>query len=107
MCLGHHSLADTPTGGTPQQPDNSYGSRIACASGPPPASTQQLLPPAVAPSLTLPGTPPALTVLVLACYKPTNTLPQNCKALVVGFPGGKVCTEQQIPGYVQSVSSNL
>jgi hypothetical protein len=29
---------------------------------------------------------------------------QNCKALLVGFPGGKVCTEQQLPGYVEAVS---
>jgi hypothetical protein len=29
---------------------------------------------------------------------------QNCKALLVGFPGGKVCTEQQLPGYAQAVS---
>lgn len=30
--------------------------------------------------------------------------PQNCKALLVGFPGGKVCSEQQIPGYAAAVS---
>jgi peroxiredoxin len=29
----------------------------------------------------------------------------NCKALLVGFPGGKVCTEQQLPGYAQAESA--
>lgn len=29
----------------------------------------------------------------------------NCKALLVGFPGGAVCTEQQLPGYVQSAAA--
>lgn len=28
---------------------------------------------------------------------------RGAKALLVGFPGGKVCTEQQIPGYIAAV----
>ena len=32
-------------------------------------------------------------------------LAQGAKTLLVGFPGGKVCTEQHIPGYVAAVSS--
>jgi len=31
--------------------------------------------------------------------------PQGAKTLLVGFPGGKVCTEKHIPGYVAAVSS--
>lgn len=36
------------------------------------------------------------------CASPGHT--QGAKALLVGFPGGKVCTEQHIPGYVAAVS---
>ncbi|KAF8065441.1 hypothetical protein HT031_003042 [Scenedesmus sp. PABB004] len=28
----------------------------------------------------------------------------NCKTLLVGFPGGKICTEQHVPGYAQSAA---
>jgi hypothetical protein len=28
---------------------------------------------------------------------------QTFKTLLVGFPGGKICTEQHVPGYAQSV----
>jgi hypothetical protein len=30
-------------------------------------------------------------------------LSQTFKTLLVGFPGGKICTEQHVPGYAQSV----
>jgi hypothetical protein len=36
-------------------------------------------------------------LLLLLC------LLQTFKTLLVGFPGGKICTEQHVPGYAQSV----
>jgi hypothetical protein len=49
--------------------------------------------------------PPLYTHIIQPHPPPPTHHPQGAKALLVGFPGGRVCTEQHIPGYVAAVSS--
>jgi hypothetical protein len=32
---------------------------------------------------------------------------QGAKALLVGFPGGKICSEQHVPGYLKAVGVSV